>query len=500
MAETIKGLNIKLGLDATELNEKLGKVKTDLKEQQADLKAINAKLKYDSSNVDAWKEKQAKLNQILESTKAKLELQNQKLEEAKKAVQIGALSEAEFKKMERSVQYTEADVAKLNTELDLTNKKIASLSAVNWSGISKIGTNLTRYVTTPVIAASTALGTLAYKSMFTIDEIADNAQKVYLTAEAYQEWAYAAEILAVDQAQLQKAFVKVNALLGDIASGDIDTVNEKLKLIGLTSEDLIGLSTDEAFTKIRDALAKVGDEASRTAVANEIFGDKLGSELTQILSATSEQVNDLRNECRELGVVSNEDAQLAGEFTDSISRLKQALKSLQNEIAQALLPVLNKLVELMTKKIIPGLKTIIDKWNNLSSGVKKAIGIFAGLVVALGPVLSIIGKVVPLITSAVKAFTAAKGAITVAGVAIKGSTLGWGALIAVIAVILLQNERFRELLKEIVDILGSVLSRLVGLVQEIISSLMPIIEQLMVLINEVIDVLVDLLEKKPSRH
>ena len=49
-----------------------------------------------------------------------------------------------------------------------------------------------------------------------------------------QEWAYAAEILAVDQAQLQKAFVKVNALLGDIASGDIDTVNEKLKLIGLT--------------------------------------------------------------------------------------------------------------------------------------------------------------------------------------------------------------------------------------------------------------------------
>ena len=35
MAETIKGLNIKLGLDATELNEKLGKVKTDLKEQQS---------------------------------------------------------------------------------------------------------------------------------------------------------------------------------------------------------------------------------------------------------------------------------------------------------------------------------------------------------------------------------------------------------------------------------------------------------------------------------
>ena len=43
MAETIKGLNIKLGLDATELNESLGKVSAELKEQQADLKAINQK-------------------------------------------------------------------------------------------------------------------------------------------------------------------------------------------------------------------------------------------------------------------------------------------------------------------------------------------------------------------------------------------------------------------------------------------------------------------------
>lgn len=46
MAETIKGLNIKLGLDSTELNEKLNSLKTELKEQQADLKAINNALKY----------------------------------------------------------------------------------------------------------------------------------------------------------------------------------------------------------------------------------------------------------------------------------------------------------------------------------------------------------------------------------------------------------------------------------------------------------------------
>ena len=65
MAETIKGLNIKLGLDSTELNEKLNSLKTELKEQQADLKAINNALKYDTTNVELWKKKQARRGFLL---------------------------------------------------------------------------------------------------------------------------------------------------------------------------------------------------------------------------------------------------------------------------------------------------------------------------------------------------------------------------------------------------------------------------------------------------
>ena len=73
MAEAIKGLNIKLGLDTTELEASIKSLNSDLKEQQKDLAAINKNLKYDSSNVDLWKQKQDKLNGILETTKKKLE-------------------------------------------------------------------------------------------------------------------------------------------------------------------------------------------------------------------------------------------------------------------------------------------------------------------------------------------------------------------------------------------------------------------------------------------
>ena len=220
MAETVKGLNIKLGLDTTELDSKLKELNSDLKSQGQDLKAINNSLKYDSTNVELWKKKQSTLNSILEDTKSKLSAQNAKLEEAKKAVQIGALSEEEFDKLKRGVMYTEAEVSKLNNELKNTSKKIDDLGNAKWDKLAKVGSSLTKYVTAPIIGAATALTTLTVKSMNAADEIGDNASKVHLSAEAYQEWAHACDILAVDSNSMQKALVKVNALLGDIANGN----------------------------------------------------------------------------------------------------------------------------------------------------------------------------------------------------------------------------------------------------------------------------------------
>ena len=55
MAETVKGLNIKLGLDTTELDKQLTTLNKDLKSQGAELKAINNALRYDSTNVELWR-------------------------------------------------------------------------------------------------------------------------------------------------------------------------------------------------------------------------------------------------------------------------------------------------------------------------------------------------------------------------------------------------------------------------------------------------------------
>lgn len=491
MAETIKGLNIKLGLDSTELDEKLTALKGDLKEQQADLKAINNALRYDTSNVDLWKKKQATLNDTLNTTKKRLEVQKQKLDEARRALEVGAIGQSEFNKIERSVMYTEAEVQKLNNELDKTNSKISALGNAKWDKLASVGSTLTKSLTLPIIGATTALVGLSYQAINTADAIGDSASKVYLSAEAYQEWGYACQILAVDQNQLFKAFVKVNAMLGDIANGDVDIINEKLKLIGLTAEDFAGLNTEQAFELLRNALAECGDEATRTAIANEIFGDKLGSELTQVLSATAEEVEALKEEARELGIVSTEDTQIAGAFNDKLDKLKMAISKLQFELAKALLPAMENFVDFVNDSVIPTIKNWITSWNELSEGVKTIIAVVGTLLVAIGPVLTIIGKLVPLIGAIKTAFTATAGAVTIAGTAIKFSTMGWVALIAVIAIILLQNEKFRELLGRIIGLIGDLLSRVMDVVNEVINALMPVIEILLDVINQILDVLID---------
>lgn len=494
MAETVKGMNIKLGLDTTELEANLKSLNAGLKEQQRDLAAVNKNLKYDSGNLDLWKQKQEKLNQTLILTKQKLEEQNKQLDAAKKAVAIGAMSEQEFNKLKRSIQYTESEVANLNSQLEKTEDNIKKLSGINVAALGKIGSSLTKFITAPAIAAGAALSALAIKTANSVDEMADTALKLGLSVESLQEWQYAAKILGSSSEAVEKAFIKVNSVLGEIATGNGDKVAESLALIGLTVDDLKGLNADQAFDVIRNALAGVEDQATRTAVANAFFGEKIGSELGPVLVASASEIEKWKEEARELGIVSTEDAEIAGSFGDALDSLKMATSSLSMSFSALLLPALEKIIVALRDRLIPSVKKVHDWWKNLSSGVKTTISIFAGLLVALGPALSIFAKMLPMISSIKTAFTAVSGAVKIAGAAIKFSTLGWGALIAILAVVLLQNEKFRELLKRVFDILGGLIDKVMDFVATLVQALMPIIEALMGVVNTLIDVIVSLLD------
>jgi phage-related minor tail protein len=494
MAETVKGLNIKLTLDGKDLENELNGIKKDLKEQNKDLRAINTNLRYDSTNLDLWKQKQSKLNDILVQTKKKLETQNQELEHAKKAVQVGDMSQEEFNKLKRNVQYTEAELAKMNGQLDKTQDKIKQLANAKFDKIGKLGSTLTKSVTVPILGAVSALTAFSVKSAYAADEIGDTAEKIGLSAEALQEWNHTATILGVSTERMERAFVKVNGILGDIATGNGDKYAESLALIGLSLDDLEGKNTDEAFNLIRDALSGVEDEAIRLGVANDLLSERVAADIIPVLTQEASTINDLKNEARELGIVTNEQAAQAGEFTDALDRTKQAVSSLGVDLASTLLPVIQELIIKVRDNVVPTLKDWIEKWNTMDSGTKKIIVTLTGLVAAIGPVLSVVGKVGPLLNMASIGLKAVGTSGIFAGVGINAATLGIGALIAILAMALFQSEEFRALLGRLMETFMQLLPPILAIVDSLMTALQPILDVIINLIVMLLDILTPILE------
>lgn len=493
MAETVRGLNIKLTLDAKDLQNELTNIKANLKEQQKDLKAINTSLRYDSTNLDLWKKKQETLNSILEETKKKLQNQNEQLEKAKKALEIGDISVKEFNQLRRNVEYTEADISKLNNQLEDTTKKINELGNANLNKLSKVGSNLTKYVTAPILGAVTALTTLSVKSAETADELGDQASKLGMSVEALQEWNYVAKLLAVDNEQLQKAFTKTNSLLGDLASGNTSSATDALTKLGITYDDLKGKNVDQAFEIIRNALANLEDETLRVGIANDIFGEKIGTDLQQLLSASSTEIENFRNECQELGVITEEEVEASAKFNDELDKVKQELQTLGVELAQILLPIMTEFLTYLKDSIIPKISEWANKLANMNDTTKKTILVVIGLVAAIGPAIKIITTIIPIVKGLSTALTATGTSGFFAGAGISAATLGIGALIAILIMALTQTETFKDILMELGSILMQILEPIFMIVEAVGEVLMPIIELVMEVIGNLINLLVPLL-------
>ena len=494
MAETVKGINIKLSLDGKDLENEIKGINKDLKEQQRDLRAINANLKYDSSNLELWKKKQGQLNEILKSTKERLEKQNEQLVKAKEGLKLGTISDAEFKKLERNIAYTEADLRRVNSELDKTKDKMKSLGNEKFENLTKLGGTLTKSLTMPILGAVTALTALATKGINTADELKNTAQKIGMNVEALQEWNHVARLAGVETSSLEKAFTKVNNILADVALGDVKSFAGVFHALGISMDEIEGKTTEEAFDIIREALNKVEDQALRTALANNLFGDKLGSELIPILGLEQDEIARLRNEARLLGLITEEQIEQTSGYKDSLDRLKQSTTALSVEIASVMIPAMSRVVSILQDKVIPAVKSAVQWWQNLDDRTKAIIVALTGLVAAVGPVITIIGKVGPIIKTVSIAFKALGSAGLFAGAGINFATLGIGALIAIVVAALMQSESFKELLKELFDVFMKLLEPIMKIVQVLMDALKPILDVVISILTRLIDLLVPIID------
>lgn len=229
-----------------------------------------------------------------------------------------------------------ADASQAKAEIGKFKDSLKGVTSSGSSATAAIG-KLTVAMGSLLVAAKAvkkAVNT-AIEVAATGDAIKDNAQKVFMSTTAYQEWGY---VLKQNGIEISALKVGMRQFAQKVASGD-----EALKKYGITATNV-----EEAFGQAIGNIQNLGTETEKIAAATELFGTR-ALELFPILNLTNQETQNLMNSYRLLGgTMSNELIALSDVCTDSITAMKAAWGGLRNTLAQLLLPTIIKIIQWLT--------------------------------------------------------------------------------------------------------------------------------------------------------
>lgn len=219
-----------------------------------------------------------------------------------------------------------------------------------------------------IAAAATAVGgamiAAAKSTASELDVIDKASQRMKISAESYQELAYAAGLSGVEMSTLEEAAKK-------LAGTD--------------------LSLDKAIAQLQ----AIKDDGERSAAAIELFGEQ-AYQLTPLLNAGTDGMEAMTQEANALGLVmSNESVSSGAAMNDMFSKLDQTFGMVKNTIMVDLmpyvmeildwlvqnLPIVAETVKKVMDKVMPIIKPVLDAVLNAFKAVFSLLnGDFDGFV------------------------------------------------------------------------------------------------------------------------
>ena len=181
-------------------------------------------------------------------------------------------------------------------------------------------------------AVGTAMIAAAKDTAETADQIDKASQRMKMDAESYQELAYAAGLSGVEMSTLEKAAKKLEGT---------------------------DLSMDEAL----DQIYSLGTAEERAAKAAELFGESVAYQMTPLLNASAEDMEAMKQEAHDLGLVMGEDAVKNGAaLGDMFSKVEQSMNMLKTNLMTEMMPYIMEI-----------LQWIIDNMPKITATVKKVM-------------------------------------------------------------------------------------------------------------------------------
>lgn len=424
MADKIKGLTVKIGADTTDFLRELKKVDKEINQTQKTANELEKSLQLDF-NANRFTQAQKQVQKALTETNEKAKAIREQLAFLERT---GGIDTEGYQKLQTELAKTEAQALKLTDQL----KQIDKLKFDNATkGIKDLSDNLGSAAKKTAILSASAVGAIAgiYKlgtsTAKTGAELQDYSDRLGISAEELQRWNYIAMQSGLETEQLTKSMSKARDAIGTALAGGSNTAATALQtLLGDLSK--LPKDTSEGFQVIINALANVKDKTLQAYYANEIFGEKLATNLIPLINQGAGTIAKFNNEFEQIGYLSNEQVQSLADFDDQMNIVNSKLALAKNELGIALLPLVEKFTEILTDVVVPAVKNLADWFNNLSDPMQNIITGGLMLIAVLSPMLLIMSKIVGVIPSLIKMFNALKSASWQAylGIAAVGTALG----------------------------------------------------------------------------
>lgn len=237
--------------------------------------------------------------------------------------------------------------------LDKGMSGLASRASLVAGGVAAVGA--------AAAAATAALVANANQVSALGDEIAKTARVTGVSAKQFQAYAFAAERGGASQAQMAQGLKVLSRNLLEAQQGS-KQMSDRFAAMGIevTNADGSLRDVDSVLADVADRVQTLGVGTQTTGELMQVMG-RSGAELVNVLIDGSDGLAAMSAEAERLGGIMSDDLlQASEEYQDSLTNLKTAWQGVKNELAEATIPVLNRLANTLADDVLPKVQKFVS--------------------------------------------------------------------------------------------------------------------------------------------
>ena len=228
-----------------------------------------------------------------------------------------------------------------------TDQMKAATKAVRLE-ISKLTSTIIT-LSTAIIGVVLPINALSVSKMAAEIDVA--AQRAGFSAQAYQEWSYVLDRAGVEAGELVEVMKTLTESQVDVIGGSKDMI-AAYEQLGISAAEVASLNQQQLWERTIAALQNMENATMRNAVAYQIFGED-AAKLTTVFNMNNQQTQSLISTYNALGATMSADLiKKSNQLQAAVVSLKAAWQGLRNTLAQAVIPAVVAVVNVLTKAII----------------------------------------------------------------------------------------------------------------------------------------------------